>query len=128
MSPDASLKFWKRDLNTAEPRLFDWAEEFVGPGNVVWDGWGQCRIILFFAASLSGPEGHIVAVEEDSRQPELLVRSAAMLTNKCARVDVRPQWWSDSVGVGNRLPPGAEAQTISTALKEALKQAAYETQ
>ena len=100
MSPDASLKFWKRDLNTAEPRLFDWAEEFVGPGNVVWDIGANVGLFAFSAASLSGPEGHVVAVEADNWLAELLVRSAAMLTNKCARVDVLASAVSDSVGVG----------------------------
>ena len=100
VSPDASLKFWKQDLNKAEPRLFDWAEEFVGPGNVVWDIGANVGLFAFSAASLSGTEGHIVAVEADNWLAELLVRSAAMLTNKCARVEVLAVAVSDSVGVG----------------------------
>jgi FkbM family methyltransferase len=99
VSPDASLKFWKWDLDKAEPRLFDWAEEFVRPGNVVWDIGANVGLFAFSAASLSGTEGHIVAVEADDWLAELLVKSASMLTNKCARVDVLALAVSDSVGV-----------------------------
>ena len=100
VSPDASLKFWKRDLYKSEPRLFDWAEEFVRRGDVVWDIGANVGLFAFSAASLSGTEGHIVAVEADNWLAQLLVRSASMLTSKCAGVDVFPLAVINSVGVG----------------------------
>ena len=65
VSPDASLKFWRHDLNKTDPLLFNWAKEFVRPNDVIWDIGANVGLFAFAAANLAGPGGHVVAIEAD---------------------------------------------------------------
>lgn len=88
VSPDASLKLWRWNLNKAEPRLFDWAEELVGENDVVWDIGANVGLFALAAASLSGTQGFVLAVEADDWLAELLRRSTGMSNAQCARMEV----------------------------------------
>ncbi len=99
VSPDAALKFWKRNLDHTDPALFDWAAEFIKPGDVVWDVGANVGLFSFAAASLSGPEGQVLAIEADLHLVEILRRSARSQGAETAPVVVLPVAISDEVGV-----------------------------
>lgn len=99
VSPDASLKFWKRDLEKTYPALFDWAEEFVKKGDVVWDIGSNVGLFAFAAANRAGPAGHVLAVEADIILANILRRSARRLSPVNATVDVLHAAAGDKLGV-----------------------------
>ncbi len=100
VSPDSSLKFWRRDLEKADPSLFDWAAEFIRPGDRVWDVGANVGLFTLAAASLSGPYGQVCAIEADTSLIGLLRRTASCVSNLCAAIDVIPAAVSDSVDIG----------------------------
>lgn len=97
VSPDASLKFWKPNIRKADPALFDWASEFVRPGDIVWDIGANVGLFTFAAASRSGKAGHVLAVEADTTLAALLQRSARRRPEGHSAVSVLP------VAVGGRV-------------------------
>lgn len=99
VSPDAALKFWKRNLDRTDPALFDWASEFINPGDVVWDVGANVGLFAFAAASKCGADGRVLAIEADLRLVEILRRSARAQSEKTASVVVLPVAVSDQVGV-----------------------------
>jgi FkbM family methyltransferase len=99
VSPDASLKFWRWNLEKAEPRLFDWAQEFVREGDVVWDIGANVGLFAFSAASLAGASGYVLAVEADIWLAGLLRKSASRKSKRVAPVDVLPVAVSESLDV-----------------------------
>jgi FkbM family methyltransferase len=99
VSPDAALKFWKRDLEHTDPALFDWASEFINAGDVVWDVGANVGLFSFAAASVCGPDGQVLAIEADLRLVEILRRSARSQDTKTAPVVVLPVAVSDQVDV-----------------------------
>lgn len=99
VSPDAALKFWKRDLNHTDPALFDWAAEFIKHDDVVWDVGANVGLFSFAAASVCGSKGKVLAIEADLRLVEILRRSARSQGPETAPVDVLPVAISDRVGV-----------------------------
>lgn len=99
VSPDASLKLWKRDLEKADSALFDWAEEFVKKGDVVWDIGANVGLFAFAAANRAGPNGHVLAVEADLMLASILRRSARRLSSVNAPVDVLHAAAGDKLGV-----------------------------
>ena len=99
VSPDAALKFWKRDLDRTDPALFDWAAEFIKAGDVVWDIGANVGLFSFAAASLCGQAGYVLAIEADLRLVEMLRRSARSQNANTAPVVVLPVAVSDQVDV-----------------------------
>jgi FkbM family methyltransferase len=98
VSPDAALKFWRRDLDRTDPALFDWATEFTKTGDVVWDVGANVGLFSFAAASVSGARGQVLAIEADLRLVEMLRRSARAQDTERAPVVVLPAAVSDRVG------------------------------
>jgi FkbM family methyltransferase len=74
VSPDSSLSYWRPRLQSD---LFDFAREFVKPGDVVWDVGANVGLFCFAAARRAGPGGVVVALEPDVWLLGLLRRSAA---------------------------------------------------
>jgi hypothetical protein len=128
VSPDASLKLWRRNLEKAEPRLFDWAEEFVHQGDVVWDIGANVGLFTFSAANLAGTSGYVLAVEADIWLSEILRKSTHRISKRCAPVEILPVAVSDSVDVArfNIAARGAARITLSE-LTGARKQEGSET-
>ncbi|HEV2885040.1 MAG TPA: FkbM family methyltransferase [Pyrinomonadaceae bacterium] len=99
VSPDASLKLWRRNLEKTDPSLFNWAQEFVKEGDVVWDIGANVGLFAFSAASLAGPTGFVRAIEPDPWLAELLRLSARLISSKCAPVEVLQVAVSESKGI-----------------------------
>jgi FkbM family methyltransferase len=99
VSPDASLKFWRRNLNKADYLLFDWATEFVSPGSVVWDIGANVGMFAFAAAHLAGTRGQVFAIEADIWLAGLLRRTQQELSVNNASVEVIPVAVSESLGI-----------------------------
>jgi FkbM family methyltransferase len=97
VSPDASLKLWKRDLYQADPQMFDWASEFVREGDVVWDVGANVGLFSFAASFIAGPVGRVIAFEADSFLAELIRRSTQRARG--ARLDVISAAISECCGV-----------------------------
>ncbi len=78
VSPEAGgLKYWRRDLNKADPDLLGVARELVTSGAQIWDIGANVGLFTFAAAYLAGPSGTVLAVEADIDNARLLQRSAA---------------------------------------------------
>jgi len=78
VSPEAGgLKYWRRDLNKADPDLLTVARELVAKSAHVWDIGANVGLFTFAAAFLAGPGGSVLAVEADVDNASLLQRSAA---------------------------------------------------
>jgi FkbM family methyltransferase len=76
VSPEASLRYWHRDLGTVDPLLCDMVREMVKAGNVVWDVGANVGLFSFCASALAGPSGSVLAIEPDLWLATLLTRSA----------------------------------------------------
>lgn len=79
VSPDARLRYLKRNIRDADPVLFNQALALalVEPGSRVWDLGANVGLFAFSAAGLSGLHGRVLAVEADPWLFSLLQRSRA---------------------------------------------------
>jgi FkbM family methyltransferase len=82
VSPEASLRYWRRNLATVDPMLFDMALELVKAGQVVWDVGANVGLFSFCASALAGPSGFVLAIEPDFWLAHLLTRSARGLSQR----------------------------------------------
>ena len=98
VSPDASLRFWRRDLSTVDPTLLDLCRELVFPGAKVWDVGANVGLFGLAAAHHASSVGQVVAVEPDAWLVSLLARSVAALPADCARVEILKAAVSDRRG------------------------------
>ena len=113
VSPDASLRYWKPSLETADPKLYESVTELVKPGDVVWDIGANVGLFAFTAAYAAGPKGRILALEPDSFLSGLLHRSASTLPAAYAPVDILPVAVSDAVGLAHLTIAGASRASNS---------------
>jgi FkbM family methyltransferase len=79
VSPEASLRYWRPNLASVDPMLFDMAREMVKAGHVVWDVGANVGLFSFCASALAGPSGCVLAIEPDLWLAHLLQRSARRL-------------------------------------------------
>ena len=97
VSPESGLKYYRSDLNRADPTLFRMAQELVKPADVVWDIGANVGLFSFAAAATSGPRGRVIAVEPDTWLVDLLRRSSRLLVPERAPVIVIPFAVSDRI-------------------------------
>jgi len=88
VTPESSLRYWHWSLDRVDPFLLDLAEEFVGPGDMVWDVGANVGLFAFAAAARAGPSGRVLALEPDPLLAGLLRRSAALDAPARAPVEV----------------------------------------
>lgn len=88
VSPEAGLRYWRRDLAKVDPMLLRMARELVKPGSVVWDIGANLGLFSFAAAALAGPSGYVLALEPDIWLAHLLGRSAQLRQATAAPVMV----------------------------------------
>jgi FkbM family methyltransferase len=98
VSPDASLNFWK---SRVESDLFDFAEEFVEPGSVVWDVGANVGLLTVAAAQRAGVSGKVIAVEADIWLASLLRKTAAIQPASSASIQVLPAAVFDSLSIAS---------------------------
>jgi FkbM family methyltransferase len=99
VSPEALLKLWWPNLELADKCLFAWASECIKKDDVVWDVGANVGLFSFAAASLAGPNGHVVAIEADIWLAQLLRRSAQRRSSQRAAVEVLPAAIGASVDI-----------------------------
>ena len=99
VSPDAALKLWRRDLESADPLLLQLAAELAQPGDTVWDVGANVGLFAFAAAFAAGPGGRVVAIEADDWLAGLVRRSARTAAPVYARVDVLAAAVADRPGI-----------------------------
>jgi FkbM family methyltransferase len=80
VSPEASLRYWRPNLATVDPLLFDMAREMVKAGHIVWDVGANVGLFSFCAAAIAGPCGFVLAIEPDFWLAHLLQHSARRLS------------------------------------------------
>jgi FkbM family methyltransferase len=115
VSPDSSLSFWRPHISSD---LFDFAIEFVKPGNTVWDIGANVGLFAFAAANRAGSGGSVVAIEADMWLVGLLRQSVALQNGNSAKVEVLPAAASDAVGIAefNIAQRGRSANFLASSL------------
>jgi len=98
VTPDAGLRFWKPGL---ESDLFDFAREFVKPGDTVWDVGANVGLFSAAAAARAGAAGKVLAIEADMWLVGLLRRTSAGLGTGNARMEVLPAAVYDTNGIAS---------------------------
>jgi FkbM family methyltransferase len=101
VSPDSALRYWKWNLDSGSKDLFDFAEFFVHPGDVVWDVGANVGLFTFASAFAAGASGHVVAIEADTFLIDLLRKSAAATSGDRAQVTVLPVAVSNSLSIAD---------------------------
>jgi FkbM family methyltransferase len=99
VTPDSALQYLKPKLDADFANLFDIVDEFVQPGDCVWDLGANVGMFTFAAAQRAGAEGHVVAVEADVWLATLIQRSALIPENAGINVSVLPAALSDRCGI-----------------------------
>jgi FkbM family methyltransferase len=84
VSPDAQLKYLKRNLAQVEHSLLDQARALIRPATNVWDLGANVGVFAFAASGLAGSAGRVLAIEADPWLFSLLQRSRAAATIKGA--------------------------------------------
>ena len=90
VSPDASLKYWRRDLRKTDPALLNAATSLVNAGDVVWDIGANVGLFSFASAGLAGKGGQVLAIEPDPWLSGLLRKSADLNASSDCPVRVLP--------------------------------------
>jgi FkbM family methyltransferase len=102
VSPEAGLRYWRRDLRTLDPLLYRMVRELVTPGCVVWDVGANVGLFSFSAAAMAGPSGFVLAIEPDLWLAGLLTRSADQVqkyARQAALVVTLPVAVSRTIGI-----------------------------
>lgn len=65
VTPEASLCYWKAFFGKNWDDLFRFAEEYVHPGDTVFDVGANLGVFSICAAIQAGPKGKVIAIEPD---------------------------------------------------------------
>jgi len=98
-TPDAGLRFWRRNLLAVDRLLLSWVDELVEAGSVVWDLGANVGLFTLAAAHRASRQGSVVAVEPDDWLTSLIHRSVAAASPEIAPVQVLTAALSESVGL-----------------------------
>lgn len=97
VTPDASLRHWRFDMEKIDPQIFNLLPRIVRPGDQVWDVGANVGIFGFAAANLAGTNGKVLVIEPDTWLVSLLRRSAQRASGPRADIEVLP------VAIGDRV-------------------------
>ncbi len=99
VSPGAALSYYGPLRGSRWTDLFDFAEHFVMPGDVVWDVGTNMGVFSFAAASRAGPEGMVLCLEADAWSVQMLRRSARTNGGRMSSIEILQVAISDRLGV-----------------------------
>ena len=97
VSPDASLKYWGRDLQSIDPMLLNAVRNLVLPSDVIWDVGANVGLFGFASAGLATRDGNVLAIEPDPWLAQRLRESCLLKENAGYRIDIL------SVAIGDRI-------------------------
>jgi FkbM family methyltransferase len=99
VSPNASLKYWRRDLRKIDRMLLSAAQSLVMPGDVVWDVGANVGLFSYASLGLAGSGGQVLAVEPDPWLAGLICESARMRENAGRPIRVLTAAVGEQLGV-----------------------------
>lgn len=77
VSPEGGgLRYWKPRLDTIDPMLMQVVQQFIKPGQTVWDVGGNLGFFALSAAAQVGPQGQVAVFEPDLSLTYLLRKTA----------------------------------------------------
>jgi FkbM family methyltransferase len=85
-SPEAGLRYWRRNIDDADPILLDAAGSLVKAGSVVWDVGANVGLFTIAAAALAGPKGEVISIEADEWLNSLVSRSIDLNRGRIAPI------------------------------------------
>jgi FkbM family methyltransferase len=97
VSPEAALSYWKAFRGHNWNDLFEFAQDYVQPAQVVWDVGANMGVFSICASIRTGASGKVLAIEPDSWSASLLRRSIALNREKLAQLKLL------QVAVGNNI-------------------------
>jgi FkbM family methyltransferase len=97
-SSEGGLRYLRPRMARVDPVLLRLAEEFIRPGDVVWDIGANLGLFTFAAAVAAGRGGYVLAVEPDIQLVALLHRAKAVNCGH-ASIEVVPAAVADGLGV-----------------------------
>jgi FkbM family methyltransferase len=95
VTPDASLRHWRLDMEKIDPQIFNLLPRIIRSGDRIWDVGANVGIFGFAAANLAGESGKVLVIEPDTWLVSLLRRSAQRPGRPRAEVEVLPIAVSD---------------------------------
>ena len=75
VSTKAYRRYYLHSLTSIHADLFQSVEEWIRPGDTVWDVGANCGIFTYAAAVLAGEKGRVIAIEADVQCASLIDRS-----------------------------------------------------
>jgi FkbM family methyltransferase len=99
VSPGASLCFYKPLTCSNWNDLYDFAENNIKPGDIIWDVGANMGVLTFAAAARAGTNGRVLAVEPDSWSINHLRHSVRVNRRAEINVDVLQAAVSDRLSI-----------------------------
>lgn len=99
VSPGASLIYYRGLQQPNFDDLYDFAENYVRPGQTVWDIGANMGVFSFAAAARAGLGGRVLSLEPDLWSARLLLASRRMNHGLCAPLDVLTVAISDTASL-----------------------------
>jgi len=86
VSTEGGLRYWRFDVEKADPTLLDAVTHLVKPDSVAWDIGANVGLFSVAAAALAGPRGAIVSVDADVWATSLVARSIELNGDRIAPI------------------------------------------
>ena len=99
VSPEAVLGYWKAFLGHNWNDLFEFAQDYVQPGQIVWDVGANLGVFSVCAATRVGVSGKVLAIEPDSWSADLLRKSKVLNDEKLSHLNILQVAVSDKISV-----------------------------
>lgn len=99
VTPDAALSYLKIGDAWCDPELLQVVNQFVKPGNTVWDIGANVGVFGAAAAVAAGTSGTVVCIEPDLVLAQLIRTTASKLPPGCAKLEVLATAVAETPGV-----------------------------
>lgn len=98
VSTKAYRRYYTNSLTAIHADLFQSVEDWIRPGDTVWDVGANCGIFTYAAAVLAGAKGRVIAIEADVQCASLIDRSRQYRLEEEAPVVLCPFAVSENSG------------------------------